>query len=778
MNDGYYNGAGLNISQAAHGDLRVRQVEYDGSAMQRAVMSGADAQQGVVSEAQRLMDYEAGAEAMRKLREARGRYEQKLREGLSAAPGTKLSLLRADGEVDEEKLEAMAYRAQDEVDKIRPKFWSAQRLAKYEQQYADFESETRRHVEGLVKQHQLHGIRRAGEAALEEAEKLGDARGYQYELANQVDAGLLMEREARVKMLEFNERLERKRLAALKAEGKGKDGRILTNEMLHSLKTIVPKNETDADVTGITSSASSMIGEHELSNFESGTLEESRLVAPGLAVLPSDELMAGFNTAQRLADSGSITLNPGTGLMVYKLPPSPGESTQKVAGVAAAFDGYSLADYRNSIAKVAAEYFSDERMVGMTDAQMVDALVEEVQMDGAADAWFGGDALAYKGWMKTELARMSVARGSGAVHAADRLMAGAEGRAGLTSLLEQEVTDTEISALGYGFNAVASITKGGLRDKQDKLMPAFRLAVQEYVRYRERWARELKAGGNDYKPSKDKDMAKAYKDDWQEFGKWYMKQADLYKSRVDALEKGVRDVYRQRAVDAVATLRQSGSYKLGTEVVQLDGKSDWAQEEKVLRHVLRQPLSEQELGTAKALATTKEKLHQERKNRAATYAKAAADHKELLQGKKKAIAAEKTRAEQEKKDAEELEKVLKQADDERLAGYGRKVERKVTFGSLVKEAGEAEPAAVIVPRKMYAEAAGALGASGGGFYAFIPGVADGIPVMAGDVETVQFNAPVLNLMDGKKDKLTGQQLRALANEGLMVPVQFSVYQKF
>ncbi|MBR5889568.1 MAG: hypothetical protein IKY92_05950, partial [Akkermansia sp.] len=123
-----------------------------------------------------------------------------------AAPGTKLSLLRADGEVDEEKLEAMAYRAQDEVDKIRPKFWSAQRLAKYEQQYADFESETRRHVEGLVKQHQLQGIRRAGEAALEEAEKLGDARGYQYELANQVDAGLLMEREAHVKMLEFNER--------------------------------------------------------------------------------------------------------------------------------------------------------------------------------------------------------------------------------------------------------------------------------------------------------------------------------------------------------------------------------------------------------------------------------------------------------------------------------------------------------------------------------------------------------------------------------------------
>lgn len=777
MTDGYYNGAGLNISHAAHGDLRTRQVTYDGHAVERATMSGAAAQQGVYDEVQRMQDYQEGADAMRKLRETRGRFEQKLKDGLAAAPGTKLSLLRADGEVDREKMEELYLRSQDEMDKIRPKFWSPQRLARYEQEYADFARESAQHVDGLVRQHQLRGIRRAGEAALEEAEKLGDVRGYQYELANQVDAGLLMEREARVKMLEFNERLERKRLAALKAEGKGKDGRILTNEMLHSLKTIVPKNETDADVTGITSSARSMIGEHELSNFESGTLEESRLVAPGLAALPSDELMAGFNTAQRLADSGSITLNPGTGLMVYKLPPSPGESTQKVAGVAAAFDGYSLADYRNSIAKVAAGYFGDDRMSGMSDAQLVDALVNEVQMDGAADAWFEGDALAYKGWMKTELSRLLVTRGSGAVHAADRIMTGAEGRAGLNELLAQEVTKGEIASLGYGFNAVSAVTKGGLRDNKDKLVPAFRQAVQEYERYRERWIQELKAKGDEYEPSDDEDMAKAYKDDWQAFGKWYMSQGDLFKTRYDALADGVRDVYRQRAVDAVATLRQSGSFQLGTEVVQLDGKSDWAKEEKVLRYVLRQPLTDKELGSAKALAATKEKLHRERKARAAMYAQAAAEHKELLKGKQAAIAEDKARARKEKEDAEELDKVLKQADDERLAGYGRKVARKVKFGSVGK-AGEAEPAAVVVPRKMYAEAAGTLGAAGGGFYAFIPGVADGIPVMAGDVETIQINAPVLNLLDGKKDKLTGQQLRALANEGLMIPVQFSTFQKF
>lgn len=769
MNDGYYNGAGLNISQAAHGDLRARQVSYDGAAVERAAMSSADAQQGVYDEVQRLQDYQEGADAMRKLRETRGMYEQKLKEGLAAAPGTKLSLLRADGELDREKMEALYLRSKDEVEKIRPKFWSAQRLARYEQEYKEFESETALHVDGLVRQYQLRGIRRAGVAALEEAEKLGDARGYQQELANQVEAGLLMESEARLKMSRFAQTIERKMLAALREAGGAGDGRVLTAELMQSLKQQKPVQDAVGDVSEIVSSA-----------VDYGLLDKEAPVTlknPGLAALSSDELMAGFNVAQRLADSGAVTMNPNVGMLEFELPPSPGASTQKVAGVAQAFKGYSLADYRNSIAKVAAGYFGDERMIGMTDAQLVDALVDEVQMDGAADAWFDGDALAYKGWLKTELSRLSVTRGSGAVRAADRLLVGAEGRAGLNELLAQEVTNEEIAALGYGFNAVASITKGGLRDKNDVLAPGFQQAVQEYERYRERWAKELAAADSKYTPSDEDTPGKRYKDDWQEFGRWYMKQADLYKSRVDALEEGVRDVYRQRAIDAVATLRETRSFKLGTEVVQLDGKSDWAQEEKVLRYVLRQPLTNSELGTARALTATKERLYQERRNRAATYAKAAAEHKELLKGKKAAIAEEKARAKQVKKDAEELEKVLKEADDARLAGYSRKVERKVTFGSVSKS-GEEEPAVVVVPRVMYAEAAGALGASDGGFFAFLPGVDDGIPVMAGDVNTIQFNAPVLNLLDSKKNKLTGQQLRALANEGLMVPVQFSAFQKF
>ena len=206
MNDTYYTGAGLNISQAVHSELRSHQVAYDGSDIERAAMSGAAARQNVLDEYQKMQDYQEGADAMRQLRESSSRHTERLKQALQAAPGTRESVLRQDGQLDDSKMEELYLRAQDEVEKIKPKFWSPARQARYEQEFADWESENRTRVEGLVHQYRAAGIRRAGEAALEEAEKLGDARGYAVELANQVDAGLLMEREAHVKMLEFNER--------------------------------------------------------------------------------------------------------------------------------------------------------------------------------------------------------------------------------------------------------------------------------------------------------------------------------------------------------------------------------------------------------------------------------------------------------------------------------------------------------------------------------------------------------------------------------------------
>lgn len=207
MNEEYYNGPGLSISQAAHGELRARRLAPLAQGdIQHAVMSGSAALTDYANEYQRLDDYREGAEAMRMLRESRARHEGRLKEGLAAAPGTKLSLYRADGELDESKLEQLQFRAQDEEAQIRPKFWSPQRLAKYEQQYADFESTSRVHEQGLIRAHRLEAVRRAGEAALDEAEKAGDLQGYQAELRNQVEAGVLMESEARVKVMGFNER--------------------------------------------------------------------------------------------------------------------------------------------------------------------------------------------------------------------------------------------------------------------------------------------------------------------------------------------------------------------------------------------------------------------------------------------------------------------------------------------------------------------------------------------------------------------------------------------
>lgn len=759
-----YHGAAPQSAQVSG-----KQVPYFGGIPQNgaAVDQSLGQLAGTAERFAELHDQGVKQRATQERNKLRAEMDTELQQAAALPMGNDESLFRKDGSVNQDRYDGIVSKYREKNDSVQPgDFLLYVNSARYEGEQKMEHDDIGLRAAKFVGLKTIENIRKA----FADNYELAMARGQWDEASRLVEdarGALLSDTEAELELVKIGRQRERVRLAALKEKGKAGDGRVVTAEMMQSLKDM-PVQETQEDVSGLVSTTGDMGVEGEV-GFSVGNA--------GLVSLPSDELMAGFNVAQRLADSGSVTQNPRAGILEFELPLSPGESTQKVAGVAQAFKVYSLADYRNSIAKVAAGYFGDERMIGMTDAQLVDALVDEVQMDGAADAWFEGDALAYKGWLKTELSRLSVTRGSGAVRAADRLLVGAEGRAGLNELLAQEVTQEEIASLGYGFNSVASITKGGLRDKNDVLAPGFQQAVQEYERYRERWAKELAAADSKYTPSDEDTPGKRYKDDWQEFGRWYMKQADLYKSCVEALEEGVRDVYRQRAVDAVATLRQSGSYKLGTEVVQLDGKSDWAQEEKVLRYVLRQPLTNSELGSAKALAATKEKLYHERKNRAATYAQAYAEHKKLLKSKQSAIAEEKARDKQEKKEAEELEKVLKQVDDERLSGYDRKVERKVKFGSVGK-AGEDEPAVVVVPRAMYTEAAGALGAAGGGFYAFIPGVADGIPVMAGDVETVQFNAPVLNLLDGKKDKLTGQQLRALANEGLMIPVQFSAFQKF
>jgi len=124
------------------------------------------------------------------------------------------------------------------VEKIKPKFWSPARQARYEQEFADWESENKRRVQGVVHQYRAAGIRRAGAAALEEAEKAGDARGYAVELANQVDAGLLMESEARVKMLEFNERAH----AKMQDEG----FKVLMNEAVNDPTGVMLRMERGA----------------------------------------------------------------------------------------------------------------------------------------------------------------------------------------------------------------------------------------------------------------------------------------------------------------------------------------------------------------------------------------------------------------------------------------------------------------------------------------------------------------------------------------------------
>ena len=470
-----YNGAMPQTAQQKFVQVQAApKVEGHGEAVDRALGQAVDAANKVID----LHDFSEGQKTELGRRQIANEASDALQAKLALPYDDEESLYLPDGRLDENKLNAFVNEWQQKYLGVKADFWRGENAVKDAYRQQDDAARLDRRIRTAVVGRELQNRKQYFQDNVELAMLKGDYPGAQRAVKDAYAGGMLTEKQRDIELLKLGQREEKERLAKLKEAGKAADGRVITGEMMQSLRSIHAP-EPAGDVSGVVSS--SAIQEDTDSGVFSTSKEQEEMTMQkkGLASLPSDELMAGFNMAQRLADSASVTMNQWDGMLEFQLPPSPGESTQKVAGVAQAFNGYSLADYRNSIAKVAAGYFSDERMSGMTDAQMVDALVEEVQMDGAADAWFEGDALAYKGWLRTELVRMSVARGSGAVRAADRLMAGAEGRAGLKSLLEQEVTDAEISALGYGFNAVASITKGGLRDKQGKLMPAVRQAVQE-----------------------------------------------------------------------------------------------------------------------------------------------------------------------------------------------------------------------------------------------------------------------------------------------------------
>lgn len=769
----------------------------------RGLANVAKAIGGLVQSARALDDQEAALNDQSHLMRVRQANALEVDRRLQLLDGDEDSFFEEDGTV---RLSAIGdYAAEQEklLAGVGQRIHDPERAAEMKARAAQMGEDMVADLGELVQRHGFQRREQAWKDAYDLAVETENTEDVMALIARGVSMGLYSAKRGEVMKLRYASELERKRIAAVKKAGKGRDGRELQYDMLTSLR----QAPVQADVPNLTSSAPANDGsdggaltlagesEPEMRKGKPLTMpgedapSEPAMAFDGLAALPPDEFCSAFADAAHVADRAEVAVHPGTGQLEFSMGPAASESTQMLAGVAAAFGDYTLDDYRRTISKIAAGYFSDERMAGMSGDSLISKLYDEVKMDGAADVWFDGDELAYEGFVKTELSRLLAVRGSDAVRAADRMMAGADGVDGIAAMLEREVTDEEISGLtSYGYEAMAQIAKNGIRDEESRVLhPYFRSALREYETHHGRWVEELaKDGKNKYKPSDEEDVAKRFKDDWQEFSTWYMKQKDLYGVQHNALVKGVRDVYRQRAVDAVATLRGTGSYQIGNEVVQLDGKSDWAQEQKVLRYVLRQPLSERELGSVRALADTKVQLAQERKRRAALYAQEAKEHRAHLQTRQDEIAAAKARKkkadEEEKKSAALREKVREEeykekqkAAQKRLDGYSKKTNYRMRWDGKTCDAGT--PPVVTIPRDMYEEVAGALGTNDG-FYARLGSLTDDFDVRPGDVDGVMLNLPALNLLDGKKDKFTARKLSDVVNGGLMIPARFTAVQGF
>ena len=775
----------------------------------RGLANVARAVGGIVSTARALDDQEAALNDEAHLMRVRKANGLEIERRLQLPDGDEDSFFEEDGTV---RLTAIAdYASEQEklLGGVGRRINDPQKAAEMQARAARMGEDMVGDLQEIVQRHGQKRREQAWRDAYDLAVETEDSNEVFSLIGRGVDMGLFSAKRGEVMRLRYASELERKRIAAVRAAGRNRDGRELQHDMLVSLRKAPMQTEGAPELTSSAPAADDAPpapltmqseGETEMRKGKPLTMpgedapdvqDERGLSFDGLAALPGDEFSAAFADAARVADSAGVFVDPETGRPEFTMSPAASESTQMLAGVAAVFGDYTLDDYRRSIQKIAARYFADANMAGMSDASLVTALVGETHMDGAADVWFNGDAVAYEGWVRSELTKLLAVRGSSAVDKADRLMAGQDGMDGIAGLLEQEVTDDEIAGLtSYGHEAMAKVARTGIRDAKSRVLhPYFHTALREYEANYDRWQQEAKAAaegdGTEFKSSDEEDVAKRFKDDWRAFSKWYMRRdGGLYHVKHKALVQGVQDVYRQRAVDAVAVLRGTGSYRLGDEVVTLDGKSDWAQEQKVLRWVLQQPLTERELGSAQALADTKVQLAKERAKRAALYAQEAKEHRALLKSKQGEIAAAKARKEaadeQKEKDEKLREKVLKEereskrkAEQKRLDGYTKRSGYRMRWDGERCQADT--PPIVTVPRAMYNEIAGALGAEHG-FFARLGSLKDDFDVRPGDVDGIMLNLPAMNLLDSKKDAFTARKLSDIVNDGLIIPAKFSAIQ--
>lgn len=699
-------------------------VQGNGEAVDKAVEGVTEAVNKVID----LHDFGVQQEAELGRRKNAQNMNIALRKRMALAHDNPNSFYTPDGKLDEDKMRAFISEWQQKNNSASRDFWRGTRQMEDDYRLQADNENLEVQVASALAGQELQHRRKVFEENLGLAVANEDWPGAKRSLKDAWKDGQITETRYKLECLKVDQMQEKKRLEAYNEAVRKNPA--AAKELGHEVLMGLAKPEKEADERPVVFDVNADVRESVM------TEADGRLAA------------------------ATLTLGERGGAYIA-MSDAPSDESVLMAANASSKGAYTLADHQRDVRLIAARVMTNPNFAELTDSKKAELVASKAKLVGGADHFFGGNGDEYEGWL---LAQVASVKGMGsAVDAADRMLKGHAGQAGIDKLLVQEVTDAEIAAAWEE----GELPTGEALKKHREAM---------YQQHKQEW---LNATGE----TADEVMRVG---DVNKFWKWYMGKGGLYAKKRMVFSEGLRNVYAARAMDAVLHLRGNGEYELRNgQVVKLDGKSDWAVEQRVMKDVLQAPVTRAEYGTMDKLAKLEAKLEQDRRARAQKYAGEARDAEARVAERNKeqfdaSLTSERAqfermlvhdeeaskRQEKEQKKAEAEQKKREKAKKQRYA------ERAVYKAKWDGQRVEADAAPVVtVPLDMYKEIEKALDAGGKGFYVVLPGGGHPVPVKADEkAKGILFNRTCLPRM--KRGKLTDAETATLVN-GAAVRMQFT-----
>jgi hypothetical protein len=668
------------------------------------------------------------------------------------------SLYRPDGQVDEDKLAAFVSEWTQKHHGVQASFWRAENALKDGYRQQDDADRLNRSIRTAVLGRELQNRRQYFNDNLELAMLKEDWPGAERAVNDAFNGGMLTATQRKVEIMKIRKQKEKVQLTRQEETIRQNPAQApqLQHNVLSGLKVKKAepvKEEPKEPAKEPVKEGPKLSSAHTMGGGEAGAYEEPEPDEPW-----AKAATFGANAAERervlqlgdnTAAAGTITMNDdgSTGL---RLSGAPSDESVRAAARAEARGGYTLEEHQKDVRLAAVGVFSNPNYSALSHEKKVELVQQKVGLIGGADMFFGGSKAEYDGWLKAEVALM---RGfGGAAAAADRMVAGVNGQMGINALVLQEVTDEEIAAAWEEQSAHVPKDEGWF--STDEKAKAVRESL--YKKYKQEWMNET--GETAAEELRNKDVKK--------FMEWYTKKGGKHSDRRNEFAKALRDVYCERAIVAVLGLRANGSRELRNgQVVKLDGISDWAIEQQVIKDALEAPVTREEYGNMEALVRQREKLAADRKAMAAKFAHELEGrmprieehkHRDFLKRTDELLAEEK---------AEEDEKARKKREE----GFMKKSGYYAEWDG--EQVGNDAMPVVALPTAMYAEVAKVLKAGEGGFFVRLPGSPYPVPVKADDeAKNVKFNRTSMPYM--KEARLKDRDYYMLVN-GCEVKLEFT-----